>query len=239
MNFRHPALWLILGLLCPTLIAAEKQGRVWPDSALELLMAGNGFFVKGLAMHPDQSLARRKELTAGQQPFAIVLTCADSRVAPEIYFDQGLGNIFVLRNAGNVLDDHVIGSMEYAVEHLGAGLIIVVGHAKCGAVAAAVGGGHVPGHIGSIVDSIHPAVASVAGQPGDVIDNAVRANARMVAAALAQTGPILSEAVAKGELKVVAARYDLASGRVELLTPLQAAVQAQAEAAEARAGHGH
>lgn len=231
----------VLGLLGPMAFASGKAPQVQPQSALELLMAGNGFFVNGVPLHPDQSAARRKELAGGQQPFAIVLTCADSRVAPEIYFDQGLGNIFVLRNAGHVLDDHVIGSIEYAVEHLGSSLIVVVGHAKCGAVAATVAGGHVPGHIASIVDSIEPAVASVAGQPGDPVDNAVRANARLVAATLERTGPILSEAVAKGKLMIVAARYDLTTGQVEVLDSLSQSVQKRAEesAAPAATAHGH
>lgn len=201
-----------------------------PDSALELLVAGNARFVAGHAIRPDQSLMRRAELVKGQQPFAIVLTCADSRVAPEIYFDQGLGSIFVIRNAGNVLDDHVVGSIEYAVEHLGAGLIVVVGHSKCGAVAATLAGGHAPGHLPSIVRSIEPAVKRSAGEPGDKIDNAVRTNAQLVAAELQACGPMLSEAVARGNLKVVAARYDLASGKVRMLPPL--AAEAPAEGAE-------
>jgi carbonic anhydrase len=201
------------------LAASEKGPRVQPDSALALLMEGNAHFVAGKPQHPDQTPAWREELAAGQHPFAIVLTCADSRVAPELYFDQGLGDIFVLRNAGNIIDDHIIGSIEYAVEHLGAGLIIVVGHSKCGAVAATVAGGHAPGHLGSIVESIEPAVALSAGEPGDRIDNAVRANARRMAALLGKSAPILSEAMAHGHLKVVAARYDLSSGRVELLEP--------------------
>lgn len=219
------------------LLASDEQQRVPPGAALELLMAGNSHYVSGRPIHPDQGVNRRTKLAMGQQPFAIVLTCADSRVAPELYFDQGLGNIFVLRNAGNVLDDHVIGSIEYAVEHLGAGLIIVVGHSQCGAVAATVAGGRAPGHISSIVESIQPAVDSVAGQSGDKVDHAVRAHARMVAAALRRSKPILSEAVNQGHLRVVAARYDLASGKVELLDSLAGSGPEQPE--QAAASHHH
>jgi carbonic anhydrase len=138
-------------------------------------------------------------------------------VGPEVVFDQGLGDLFVVRNAGNVLDDHTIGSIEYAVEHLHAPLIVVLGHSKCGAVSAAIAGGHAPGHIASVVEAIEPAVEETKNQPGDKVDNTVQANARRVAAVLNRVEPILSEAVKDGKLKVVAARYDLDTGRVELL----------------------
>ncbi|MDP3070084.1 MAG: carbonic anhydrase [Opitutaceae bacterium] len=196
---------------------ASAKPKVAPEAALEILLAGNQRFMVGRPMFPDQSPNRRRELAAGQKPFAIVLTCADSRVAPELYFDQGLGNLFVVRNAGNILNDHTIGSIEYAVEHLGSSLILVVGHGKCGAVGAAVAGGHAPGRIPSIIESILPAVKASAGEAGDPVDNAIRANARQVAAALAVCAPILGDAVQQGRLKVIPARYDLATGRVEIL----------------------
>lgn len=197
--------------------AAAPTSVLKPDAALALLLEGNQRFVSGTATHPHQSGAHRASLAEGQKPFAIVLTCADSRVAPELYFDQGLGDLFVLRNAGNVLDDHIVGSIEYAVEHLHAGLIIVVGHSKCGAVGAAVAGGHAPGHIHTIVDSIKPAVDAVKGQPGDPVDLTVRTHARRVAEILQRLDPIVGTAVKAGHVKVVASRYDLATGRVELL----------------------
>jgi len=187
------------------------------DEALQKLLAGNQRFVTNGVLHPDQSPERRAELAKGQTPFAIILTCADSRVSPEVVFDQGLGDLFVLRNAGNVLDDHTIGSMEYAVEHLHTQLIVVMGHEKCGAVSAAVAGGEAPGHLQSVVDALEPAVEETKGQAGDPVDNAVRANAKRMAGILTQVGPVLSEAVKAGKLKVVAARYDLDSGQVEIL----------------------
>lgn len=180
-------------------------------------MEGNARFVAGLATHPDQTTERRLALVSGQNPFAIVLTCSDSRVAPELCFDQGLGDLFVIRNAGNVLDDHVIGTMEYAVEHLHVSLIIVVGHEKCGAVTAAVSGGTIPGHIHSITDDLAPAVEQVRNLPGDTVDNAVRANALRVAEILTHVEPILKEAVSTTNLTIVAARYDLETGKIEIL----------------------
>jgi len=187
------------------------------DQALQKLLAGNQRYVTNGMLHPDQSLERRAALTKGQEPFAIILTCADSRVSPELVFDQGLGDLFVLRNAGNVLDDQTIGSMEYAVEHLHTPLIVVMGHEKCGAVSAAVAGGEVPGHLRSVVEALEPAIEQTKGQAGDPVDNAVRANAQRVAGILTHVEPILGEAVKAGKLKVVAARYDLDSGQVEIL----------------------
>ena len=187
------------------------------DEALQKLLAGNQRYVTNGVLHPDQSPERRTELAKAQAPFAIILTCADSRVSPEIVFDQGLGDLFVLRNAGNVLDDHTIGSMEYAVEHLHTPLIVVMGHEKCGAVSAAVAGGEAPGHLQSVVDALEPAVEQTKGQAGDPVDNAVRANAQRMAGILTHVEPILSEAIKAGKLKVVAARYDLDSGQVEIL----------------------
>lgn len=131
-----------------------------PDAALRLLLEGNQRFIQGTVRHPHQTAERRKETSAGQAPFAVVLTCADSRLSPEIVFDQGLGDLFVVRNAGNLLSDHVIGSIEYAVEHLHAPLIVVMGHTRCGAVAAAVAGGEAGGHVQSIVDSLAFVVAA-------------------------------------------------------------------------------
>ncbi len=197
--------------------ASAHSPAVSAEEALQKLIDGNARYVAGKATHPDQSNERRVELAKGQAPFAIVLTCSDSRVAPELFFDQGLGDLFVIRNAGNVLDDHVIGSMEYAVEHLHVSLIIVVGHEKCGAVSAAVAGGEAPGHIRSVVESITPAVEKAKGLQGDKVDNTVRANAQNAKEILTHVEPIIKEATHGGKLKIVAARYDLASGKIEIL----------------------
>ncbi len=197
--------------------SAAKPAGLTADEALRRLMEGNERYAAGKPTHPDQTNERRAGLAAGQAPFAIVLTCSDSRVAPELFFDQGLGDLFVIRNAGNVLDDHVIGSMEYAVEHLHVPLIVVVGHEKCGAVSAAVAGGEVPGHLRSVVEAIVPAMERAANLPGDKVENAVRANALRAAEILTRVEPILKEAVSRSNLLVVAARYDLSSGKIQIL----------------------
>ena len=194
-----------------------KESNLTADQALQRLVAGNERYVAGAATHPDQTAQRRAELAKGQFPFAIVLTCSDSRVVPELFLDQGLGDLFVIRNAGNILDDHVIGSMEYAVEHLHVPLVLVVGHEKCGAVSAAVAGGEAPGHIRSVVEALEPAVEQARNLPGDKVDNAVRANAARAAEILTRVQPILKEAASSGKLMVVPARYDLVTGRLEIL----------------------
>lgn len=201
----------------PAIAAPATAINLTGEQALQRLLEGNDRFVAGQSIHPDQTNERRAALAGGQSPFAIVLACSDSRVAPELFFDQGLGDLFVIRNAGNVLDDHVIGSMEYAVEHLHVPLIIVVGHGKCGAVTAAVAGGEVPGHLHSVTDDLAPAVEESKNLPGDKVDNAVRANAQRAAGILPHVKPVLKEAVSSGKLLIVAARYDLTTGKIEIL----------------------
>ncbi|MCX6954507.1 MAG: carbonic anhydrase [Verrucomicrobia bacterium] len=201
----------------PAHAAPVSAERPSPEDALQRLLDGNARFVAGHAEHPNQSVARRVETAAGQAPFAVILTCSDSRVSPEFYFDQGIGDLFVVRDAGNTLNDHVIGSIEYAVEHLHASIVLVVGHEKCGAVAAAIAGGRADGRIGTIIEAIRPAVKETRNQSGDKTDNAIRSNARRAAQALTATGPIISHAVQSGEIKIFAARYDLDSGRIELI----------------------
>lgn len=185
------------------------------------LLDGNARFIAGKSEHPHQDPARRGETAEGQKPFAIVVGCADSRTSPEILFDQGIGDLFVVRLAGNLIDDAALGSIEFAVGKLGARLIVVLGHEKCGAVKAAVdavhGGPAAPGKIGTLVEAIKPAAASVQGKPGDELDNAVRANVHVVAEKLGQASPVLEPFLKSGELKIVGARYDLDDGKVELV----------------------
>jgi carbonic anhydrase len=208
-------------LLLPVVLAcawAEEPAPVASaDQALARLVDGNQRYVQHKEQHPDASLARRKEMEAGQHPFAVILSCADSRVPPELVFDQGLGDLFVIRVAGNVVDDAVLGSIEYAVEHLGTRLIVVLGHEKCGAVSAAVEGGDAPGHLGALVRAIQPSVAATRNEPGDRVHNCVVANARRVAGQIRASEPLLKEAVQKNGLKVVAADYALDTGKVTLL----------------------
>ncbi|MEI7820674.1 MAG: carbonic anhydrase [Verrucomicrobiota bacterium] len=190
-------------------------------NAWKQLLDGNARFVSGRSTHPHQDGQRRAELAVGQKPFAVVIGCADSRTSPEILFDQGLGDLFVVRLAGNIVDDAALGSVEYAVEHLGARLIVVLGHEKCGAVKATVGvvnGDPAPGgHIGSIVEAIKPAVQAAKGKEGDAVENAMRENVHEVVGKLKIAAPVLGPLVKSGELKVVGARYDLDDGKVEIV----------------------
>ncbi|HEV8268896.1 MAG TPA: carbonic anhydrase [Thermoanaerobaculia bacterium] len=195
--------------------AAKEAGGLAPDAGLARLARGNARAAAGKAMRPHQNRARRKELASGQQPFAVVVSCSDSRVPPEIVFDQGLGDLFVVRVAGNVVDDTALGSIEYAVEHLGSRLVVVLGHERCGAVKAALDGGEAHGHVGSLVHAIAPAVEKVKDAEGDKLDLAVRANVSRVVEQLRGSEPLLKEAVGKGDLKIVGMRYDLDTGKVE------------------------
>jgi carbonic anhydrase len=200
----------------------DEGSSLTGEEALAKLMAGNKRYLASKLEHPDQTAERRIEVAKAQTPFATILTCSDSRVPPEILFDQGLGDLFVLRTAGNVLADVVIGSIEYAVEHLKTPLILVLGHERCGAVSAAVDmvtkGATFPGHIGNLADAIKPAVDKVKDEQGDLIDLTVSANALMVCKQLAATEPILAEGVKAKELLIIAGRYDLDDGVVELIT---------------------
>lgn len=190
---------------------------IHPNQALEILLEGNERFAAGRAIHPRQDTARRAELLGGQKPFAVILCCSDSRVAPEIIFDQGLGDLFVIRTAGNVADTVALGSIEYAVEHLGSRLVVVLGHQKCGAVTAAVQSNTAPGHVDSIVKAILPAVAAAQGKAGDLVWNAAKENVKRVVAQISSSEPILSELVRAGTVQVIGAMYYLDSGKVELV----------------------
>ncbi|NCJ06696.1 carbonic anhydrase [Synechococcales cyanobacterium C] len=188
-----------------------------PDAALEKLMAGNQRFVGHKLQHPDQSEARLHEVAQAQHPFATVLCCADSRVPVEILFDQGVGDIFDVRVAGNIATPAVVGSVEYAVALLGTPVLMVLGHERCGAVTAAVQNQPLPGDIGTFVEAILPAVERVKDQPGDLVENAVLANVTYQIEQL-QKSPLLAERLESGQLKVVGGRYDLDTGKVTLLT---------------------
>ena len=182
------------------------------DAALTRLLEGNARYMAGRPMHPHQSPARRAALVDGQQPFAAVLGCADSRVPPEVLFDCGLGDIFVVRSAGNIADDFALASLVYAVEHLAVPLLMVLGHTRCGALTAAAG--EVPeGELAGLVTALQPAVAAAAGD----IDRAVRRHARREAERLARESPAMAAAVRAGRLRMVAACYNVVGGAVELL----------------------
>jgi len=187
------------------------------DQALAMLIQGNQRYSQNKEQHPDETSDRRKALESAQHPFAVILSCADSRVPPELVFDQGLGDLFVIRVAGNIAAADELGSIEYAVEHLHTPLIVVLGHEKCGAVTAALQSGDAPGHLKSLVAAIQPSVEETRNLPGDKVHNCVLANARRVARQIRESEPILHELVEKGSVKVVAADYALDSGKVTIL----------------------
>jgi carbonic anhydrase len=195
----------------------EAASALSADQALSRLLAGNARFVAYKERHPDESAQRRRELVSGQHPFAVILGCADSRVPPELLFDEGLGDLFVIRVAGNIVDDAVLGSIEYAVEHLGTRLIVVLGHEKCGAVSAAVESEGAPGHLATLVSAIRPSVLATASSPGDRIHNCVVDNVRRVARQIRESEPVLKEASQRSGIKVIAADYEIDTGKVRLL----------------------
>ncbi|MBX7132726.1 MAG: carbonic anhydrase [Fimbriimonadaceae bacterium] len=203
---------------------------VTPKVALTRLFEGNKRFVGGKALHAGTGIQRRSEVANGQKPFAVIIGCADSRVGPELVFDQGLGDLFVVRTAGNLVDTFNMASTEYAVEHLGARLIVVMGHEKCGAVKAALetyGTEHaaeqhsaahdqhgVPhDHIGMLLEAIKPAILATKGSK-NWFDDAIRDNVKRVAKKVRTGSGILTEMLHKGEIKVVGSYYDLDSGTV-------------------------
>ena len=192
-----------------------------PQVALDRLMAGNQRFVDAQMQHPDQDPDHRLKLSSqGQQPFATILTCSDSRLPPELLFDQGLGDLFVARVAGNIVDPALLGSVEYAVGHLKTPLIVVLGHEKCGAVQAtleSIQHHQTPhGDIAALVTAITPAVAVAEQRPGDLLDNTIRANAEQSLDAIKKSSE-LTGPLASGQLKAIAAYYSIDDGRISLI----------------------
>lgn len=187
------------------------------SEALQRLLDGNRRFVSGKLEHPNHCEESRRGLVAGQDPLAVVLTCADSRVPPVDVFDQGLGDIFVVRVAGNIINDHILGSIEYAVAHLHTPLVMVMGHSSCGAVSAVAQGVKLNGHIASLTPSIDAALKKTKGLEGHWTNNAAKMLARTTARKIAESEPIIADLVQEGRVLVVATYYDLESGEVAVL----------------------
>ena len=185
---------------------------VSPDVALARLKAGNARFVANPVSKGQPTAARRAETARTQHPFAIIVGCADSRTSPELVFDQNLGDLFVVRTAGNLVDDHGLGSIEYAVDHLGTRLIVVLGHASCGAVKAALASATAPGHVNSLVRDIQPAVEAAKTEKGDTLANTVKANTRLMAEKIGKEAELGEH---KAEVRIVTGYYDLETGLVE------------------------
>jgi len=198
--------------------AHSDQPSVAPAEAISKLKEGNGRYTSGNLQHPGQTAERRTELANTQHPFATILSCSDSRVPPEIVFDQGLGDLFIVRVAGNVINDEGLGSVEYSVDHLGTRLILVLGHQSCGAVKAAretiAAKGKAPGHIQSLVTAIKPAVEATA---KDDLETTIKANVKHVVDTLRASTPILKAKVDSGDVKVIGGYYSLDTGAVTFL----------------------
>lgn len=198
--------------------ATPQKITVVVQGAMNRLKEGNQRYASGKTSSPRRNRDQRTLVSKAQLPFAIIVGCADSRVPPEIVFDQGLGDLFVIRVAGNVLDDPSLGSIEYAVEHLGSRLIVVLGHERCGAVDAACKGGNPGGHVGSLVQAIRPAVEAARRHKGaPLLEAAVKANVQRVVDQLKGSWPVLGPEVREGRISVVGGIYDLETGLVEFL----------------------
>lgn len=184
---------------------------------LRRLIEGNKRYMASHLEHPDQTSERRFELKHGQHPFAIILGCSDSRVPPEVLFDQGLGDLYVVRVAGNVLDQMIVASIEYAVLHLGVSLIMVMGHSQCGAVAATCNHEQLEGHLPSLTFALNAAFNKAKDQPGSLVENVTLANVELVVDELKQTGAHFPEMVKDNQLTIVPAYYHIGTGKVDLL----------------------
>jgi len=198
----------------------KPENVLSPDAALDRLVKGNARYVAGDTTRHDFK-NEREPLVTGQNPFAGILSCADSRIAPEYCFDAGRGDIFVCRVAGNFASDEIVASFEYAVQVLNTPLIVVLGHDACGAVDATIksvkDGTVLPGHLPSLVAAISPAVKAAQGEPGNLLDNAIRRNVMLNVDKLKAAGPIVSKFVDDKKVRIVGGVYKLASGKVELL----------------------
>jgi carbonic anhydrase len=205
--------------------ATATAPGITPQEALTKLKEGNIRFVSGTHRHTGDSMEVVKTLAAGQKPYAIVLTCSDSRVPPELLFDSGVGELFVVRVAGNVVDPIILGSIEYAAEHLGSPLILVLGHEKCGAVKATVElKGKGTGNIGAIVQAIRPALKKTSdakkASPDDqaqFVEAVADANIALVKESLTGKSPVLKHLVAANKVQIVSAKYHIDHGEVEIL----------------------
>jgi carbonic anhydrase len=198
----------------------KPQNVLSPDAALEGLRRGNARYVEGVSLRHDFK-HEREALAKGQNPYAAILSCADSRIAPEYAFDSGRGDLFVCRVAGNFASDEMIASLEYAVAVLAVPLILVLGHESCGAVDAAIkslkDNTTLPGRLPSLVTAIAPAIKAVSQQAGDTLSNATRQNVIDNVARLASATPILGAAVEQKKLKVVGGIYRLKDGKVDMV----------------------
>ena len=209
----------------PEARAAEVTSPMTSDEALKALMDGNKRFISSMNESCMQStLEQRMKVAEGQNPFAVILACADSRVPPEIIFDQWIGDLFVVRVAGNIVTPQnygILGSIEYGVTVLGVNLVMVLGHSRCGAVEGAIkalkAGTAFPGSIGTIVQAIKPSVERAKSEPGDLLRNAILDNVKLGVSRISGSDPVIAPMVKEGKVKVVGGEYDLVTGEVTLV----------------------
>ncbi len=219
MSSKFPIKLCIASLLLAfnplSLSAVENENPI--KNSFERLIQGNQRYVNSNTVCHEDWTAKRAAQAEGQAPFAIIVTCSDSRVPPEIIFDQALGALFVVRVAGNVVDDLAVGSIEYGADILGANLILVLGHSNCGAVKAALKGMKFDNHIQNVLTAIQPAVNATKGQSGDLLEKTIRANVILVEEKLKTSKPVLANLLEKGTVRIIGAYYDLTSGKVDFL----------------------
>ena len=222
---RRLSLFLIIifiGISCSQRQQDKQSDNFSNKNGLTRLIEGNERFVANHPIYPDQTLEKLRELEKGQHPFAVVISCSDSRVPPELIFDQGFGDLFIIRNAGNIIADYEIGSVEYAVEHLHTKLVIVLGHSKCGAIGAYLEHQYdsIPNHIQSIVDYIknEPEELEIDKNNLNLYDESIIANVLHGVHLLQQSEPVLKEFIKKKELIIVGAVYDIHSGKVNIIS---------------------
>jgi carbonic anhydrase len=207
------------GVALPVSLRADEHADALPDvatpeAALQELLAGNRRFVEGRPVGPNRGMARVRDVAAAQKPFAAVLSCADSRVPVEIVFDQGFGDLFVCRAAGNIVTPEIVGSLEFGTLVLGSRVLVVLGHTGCGAVKAAIAGDAVPGQISTLYRHIQPAVERT---PTREMEAVARANVQVQVRLLRQSSPVIAGLIREKKLEVVGGVYDLSTGRVTML----------------------
>jgi carbonic anhydrase len=202
----------------PLVYAGEVSEPLGPDAALKKLLEGNQRFMQQKREYPHQAQQRLQEVARSQHPVVTILSCADSRVPPELIFDQGIGDLFDVRIAGNIVTPESLGSVEYAAALLHTPLILVLGHERCGAVTAAVRKEALPGQIGSFVDAIAPAMTRVKKRSLDPVEDLVVANIQYQVEKLRRDSPLLVQLERSGKLKIVGGRYDLDAGKVTIVT---------------------
>ncbi len=214
------AVFILSSVSCSRMNEKSNQESVEKDP-LQVLMEGNKRFAEMKPVHPDEDIYRLRSVTKEQHPFAVIVSCSDSRVSPELIFDQGIGDLFTIRTAGNIIGNVGLGSIEYAVEHLQVKLIIVLGHERCGAVDAFVQGGKTPGHIRDIIDSLKQEmeIKAIPYTDPERLDDCVRANVEHGIRQLTTQSAIIREKIHEKELRIVGGRYDLDNLKVELIHP--------------------